>query len=202
MELARSAQQEADSFEKDIKDAKRDASEAKTLLAEVRQLAADAEGRAANAERKVADRHITPAQKSRLVAELRKWTDIELPIVVVNGDGEANAFADELLKALAVIPTWSLELSEERTNSGMSGLFVRIDKEATDRERAFADDLVNALHTAAMQAGGPTLPPFRGTITGGGRSLLSGKFWPQSPMYDPTIRSRKHNVGIEVGVKP
>ena len=97
------ARQEADTFEKDIKDTKRDAAESKTLLAEARQLAAEAESRSANTERKIADRHISQAQQERIRHSLAKWDgiDIRLPITMVNGDDETWTYAGELLESAA-----------------------------------------------------------------------------------------------------
>jgi hypothetical protein len=216
MSLATGARKEADSFEKDIKSAKEQSGEAKTLageakslLTEVRRLASEAQSRATSAEvrvggieSKVADRHITPAQADSIHKELAKWADIELLMAVINGDGESWTFANELLVTLGTIPGWSISLFELGSNSGMSGLAVRITKDASEAEKGFALDLVSALHNGGVQATGPTLPPFRGTISGGGRTLVTGTFNSQDPRFDPTSAKRTHNVTIEISKKP
>jgi hypothetical protein len=154
------AMQLARSFEKDIKDAKRDASEAKALLAEVRHLAADAESRAAEAERKVADRHISAAQTELIHKSLARWSgeDIRLPMVTVNGDGESSAYAKELLSTLGSISGWSIRLTAESRNAGMSGLNVRIEQNSSALDKVLASDIVAALHGAGVQASGPGGP--------------------------------------------
>jgi len=200
--LARSARKEAETFERDIASAKADASEAKALLTAVRQLAAEAESRAANAERKVADRHISPAQLDRIHKSLARWNgyDIRLSIVSVNGDGEMWTYGRELVITLGSIPGWSMILTAEGRNNGLSGLSVRIENTASDMERALANDIVAALHDAGVQASGPEPPAPYGARSGGGDSVVSGVFNPQGPKYDPKAAPNK-NVAIEIGQK-
>jgi hypothetical protein len=146
---ATKAKQDLASLQKAATDAKAAQQKVEIDLAKQREKTAGAEKALLELQASLADRNLTPPQRTSLTSLLKQWPGRDVDAIVWGGSAEVEIIAGQILECLADAG-WQLHAGHSAGGGAVRGILVSTQPGADIETVRAADALVSALQSAGL----------------------------------------------------